>query len=121
MKVNHNEIFKYYQKGIYPDYNKIIAIGDIHGDYNAFLLVLIKAKIIDKNNKWIGGNTHVVQIGDILDRKPRNLDKNDDSELDKKDGNIFSKNKKIIIGVLVVGLVVFFAYKKGLIFKKAGN
>ena len=81
MKVNHNEIFKYYQKGIYPDYNKIIAIGDIHGDYNALLLVLIKAKIIDKDNKWIGGNTHVVQIGDILDRKPRNLDKNDeDSE-----------------------------------------
>jgi hypothetical protein len=81
MKVNHNEIFKYYQKGVYPDYNKIIAIGDIHGDYNAFLLVLNKAKIIDKNNKWIGGNTHVVQIGDILDRKPRNFDKNDeDSE-----------------------------------------
>jgi len=47
--------------------------------------------------------------------------KNDESDLDKKDGNIFSKNKKIIIGVLVVGLVVFFAYKKGLIFKKAGN
>ena len=56
----------------------------------------------------------------IRDRE-LNLDKNDDSELDKKDGNIFSKNKKIIIGVLVVGLVVFFAYKKGLIFKKAGN
>ena len=51
MKVNHNQIFKYYQKGIYPDYNKIIAIGDIHGDYNALLLVLIKAKIIDKDNK----------------------------------------------------------------------
>ena len=56
----------------------------------------------------------------IRDRE-QNLDKNDDSELDKKDGNIFSKNKKIIIGVLVVGLVVFFAYKKGLIFKKTGN
>lgn len=53
-------------------------------------------------------------------REP-NSNKNDDSDLDKKDGNIFSKNKKIIIGVLVVGLVVFFAYKKGLIFKKAGN
>lgn len=56
----------------------------------------------------------------IRDREP-NPNKNDDSDLDKKDGNIFSKNKKIIIGVLVVGLVVFFAYKKGLIFKKAGN
>lgn len=53
--------------------------------------------------------------------REQNLDKNDDDEKEKKDGNIFSKNKKIIIGVLVVGLVVFFAYKKGLIFKKAGN
>ena len=56
-----------------------------------------------------------------IPEREQNLGKNDDSELDKKDGNIFSKNKKIIIGVLVVGLVVFFAYKKGLIFKKAGN
>lgn len=81
MKVNHNEIFKYYQKGVYPEYSKIIAIGDIHGDYEAFLLVLMKAKIIDKDIKWIAGNAHVVQIGDILDRKPRLLDSNDeDSE-----------------------------------------
>ena len=81
MKVNHNEIFKYYQMGIYPKAERVVALGDIHGDYDAFILVLMKAKIIDKNIKWIGGNTHVVQIGDILDRKPRNLDKNDeDSE-----------------------------------------
>ena len=51
MKVNHNEIFKYYQKGIYPDYSRVIAIGDIHGDYDALLTVLIKAKIIDKDVK----------------------------------------------------------------------
>ncbi len=57
---------------------------------------------------------------EMPEREP-NSNKNDESDLDKKDGNIFSKNKKIIIGVLVVGLVVFFAYKKGLIFKKAGN
>lgn len=81
MKVNHNEIFKYYQKGIYPDYNRVIAIGDIHGDYDAFLVVLMKAKIIDKDIKWICGDAHVVQIGDILDRKPRTLGaKDEDSE-----------------------------------------
>ena len=69
---NIKKKYKYikgYTKYIFENKKRIITIGDIHGDYNALLLVLIKAKIIDKNNKWIGGNTHVVQIGDILDTR----------------------------------------------------
>ena len=83
MKVNHNEIFKYYQKGIYPQVEKLYAIGDIHGDFNAFILCLKKAQLIDSNYHWIGKNAHVVQIGDILDRKIRlnSIEHNDeDSE-----------------------------------------
>jgi hypothetical protein len=81
MRVNHNEIFKYYQKGVYPKCKRIIAIGDIHGDYVAFILVLKRANLVNDDLKWIGGDTHVVQIGDILDRKPRNYDNDDeDSE-----------------------------------------
>jgi hypothetical protein len=81
MKVNHNEIFKYYQQGIYPPVEKIYAIGDIHGDFNAFVLVLKKAGLIDNNYHWIGGNSHVVQVGDILDRKVRDTEFTDeDSE-----------------------------------------
>ena len=30
-----------------------------------------KANIIDNNENWIGGNIHVVQMGDVLDRKSR--------------------------------------------------
>lgn len=81
MKVNHNEIFKYYQKGIYGNVDKLYALGDIHGDYNAFLLSLKSIKVIDDNLRWIGGTSHVVQVGDILDRKIRAGDYSDeDSE-----------------------------------------
>lgn len=79
---NHKEIFKYYQKGIYEGINKIYAIGDIHGDFNAFILTLQKAELIDKNYNWCGGNAHVVQVGDILDRKIRDGEYTDeDSEV----------------------------------------
>ena len=81
MKVNHNEIFKYYQLGIYPSYEKVYVFGDIHGDFNAFINVLKKAKIIDNEYHWSGGNAHVVQVGDILDRKIRDTEYTDeDSE-----------------------------------------
>jgi len=76
-----NEIFQYYQNGIYKNVEKIIAIGDIHGDLQAFQSCLRKAKVINQENQWIGGKVHVVQVGDILDRKPRNDDQSDeDSE-----------------------------------------
>ena len=81
MKVNHNEIFKYYQIGVYPKVEKLYALGDIHGDFNAFILCLKKAKLIDNNYHWCGGKAHVVQVGDILDRKIRDVEYSDeDSE-----------------------------------------
>lgn len=45
----------------------IIVIGDIHGDFDLTLRVLKLAKVIDDNNKWIGKNTYVIQVGDQLD------------------------------------------------------
>jgi hypothetical protein len=47
--------------------DRIIVIGDIHGDINGLLKVLVKTKLIDHKSDWIGGNT-LVQLGDILDR-----------------------------------------------------
>lgn len=49
---------------------RIVAVGDVHGDLNQFLTVLRAAKVIDQKNKWIGGKTHLVQVGDIPDRGP---------------------------------------------------
>lgn len=81
MKINHNEAFKYYQLGIYPAYEKVFAIGDIHGDLEVFITILQKANLIDDNYHWCGGNAHVVQVGDILDRKIREVEFSDeDSE-----------------------------------------
>lgn len=54
-------------KSIYPAVSRIVAIGDVHGDYKALLLILQKSKLIDKKNKWIGKNTYLVQLGDQVD------------------------------------------------------
>ncbi len=53
---------------VWKDIDKIIAIGDIHGDFDSFVMILKKAKVVDDELKWIGGKTHLVQTGDILDR-----------------------------------------------------
>lgn len=47
---------------------RIIAIGDLHGDYGQYLEVMHSAGLIDKKGKWSGGKTHLVQTGDITDR-----------------------------------------------------
>ena len=47
---------------------KVVAIGDVHGDYNQFVKALQFAGLTDKENRWIGGKAHLVQTGDVLDR-----------------------------------------------------
>ena len=48
--------------------SRIIAIGDIHGNFRNFKLLLINNKIVDKQLNWINGSTHLVLPGDVLDR-----------------------------------------------------
>jgi hypothetical protein len=49
---------------------RIVAVGDVHGAYQRFLEILRAAAVIDGRNRWIGGRTHLVQTGDVLDRGP---------------------------------------------------
>lgn len=49
---------------------RIVAVGDLHGDFEQFVSVLESANLIDGEGNWIGGKTHLVQTGDILDRGP---------------------------------------------------
>jgi hypothetical protein len=51
----------------YPPVDRIIAIGDIHGDIHFLRNMLRVAGVIDNKDKWGGKNTYVVQIGDQLD------------------------------------------------------
>jgi hypothetical protein len=47
-----------------------VAIGDIHGDFEAFRGVLRDAGIIDAGGRWMASNTTLVQVGDFTDRGP---------------------------------------------------
>jgi len=49
---------------------RVVAVGDVHGDYAALVAVLRSAEVIDQRDHWIGGRTHLVQVGDVPDRGP---------------------------------------------------
>lgn len=51
----------------FPSVERIIVIGDIHGDVKKMVKLLRGLKIIDKNNEWIAGETVLVQMGDQID------------------------------------------------------
>jgi len=52
----------------YASAERIVAIGDLHGDVSAARGVLRLAGVIDAADAWTGGRTVVVQTGDQLDR-----------------------------------------------------
>jgi hypothetical protein len=52
---------------------RIVAVGDLHGDYAAWLTIARAAGLIDANGRWAGGRTTLVQLGDIVDREPDSL------------------------------------------------
>ncbi|MBD3649472.1 MAG: metallophosphoesterase [Pseudomonadales bacterium] len=53
--------------------SRIVAIGDLHGDYEQFVKVMTMAGLIDDEGEWAGGKTHLVQTGDIPDRAADSL------------------------------------------------
>ena len=49
----------------------LIAIGDVHGDFDDFCLLLKKVGLIDAQHHWTGDNAALVQTGDLIDRGPQ--------------------------------------------------
>jgi hypothetical protein len=49
----------------------LIAIGDVHGDFDDFCLLLKRVGLVDSHLHWIGGTTTLVQTGDLIDRGPK--------------------------------------------------
>jgi len=87
---------------VIPKCDKLVCIGDIHGDLCAAIKCLKLAKVIPlsvpnntqnvNNIKWIGKNTIVVQLGDQIDRcRPSNWVDNicveDDEEIYEDEGS----------------------------------
>lgn len=73
----------------------VIAIGDVHGDFDDFVAILQHTGLIDKQNHWAGGKTTLVQVGDLLDRGPKPRDVMDllvglEKEASKDGGRVVS-------------------------------
>jgi hypothetical protein len=51
-----------------PAAERIVAVGDLHGDFEATRRVLRLAGVIDEADHWAGGDLVFVQTGDVLDR-----------------------------------------------------
>ena len=75
----------------------LIAIGDVHGDFDDFIVILEHAGLIDKQNHWAGGKSTFVQTGDLIDRGPKPREVLDlmmslEREASKSGGRVVSLN-----------------------------
>jgi hypothetical protein len=52
---------------------RIVAVGDLHGDFDAWIAIARAARLIDAGNRWSGGAATLVQLGDVTDRGPDSL------------------------------------------------
>ena len=56
--------------GVWTGVDRVVAVGDLHGDYHQFATLLRSAGVIDDAANWSGGRTHLVQTGDVVDEGP---------------------------------------------------
>lgn len=56
-----------------PQPARIVAVGDLHGDFAAWRDIAGAAGLVGRNGQWTGGRTTLVQVGDIADRGPDSL------------------------------------------------
>ena len=52
---------------------RTVAVGDLHGDFEAWETIAEAAQLVDRKGRWSGGSTVLVQLGDITDRGPDSL------------------------------------------------
>jgi hypothetical protein len=50
---------------------RILAVSDIHGEYEALVTFLTRAGVIDGAGHWSWGTGHLVVVGDVVDRGDR--------------------------------------------------
>jgi 3',5'-cyclic AMP phosphodiesterase CpdA len=52
----------------------VVAIGDVHGAYDALNDILAESGVVDAKGRWALGDGHLVLLGDLIDRGPRSTD-----------------------------------------------
>ena len=46
----------------------MVAFADVHGAYTELVTLLRETGIVDAQDRWTAGRTHLVSVGDLLDR-----------------------------------------------------
>lgn len=54
----------------FSDVPRVVAMGDIHGEYQKLTRMLSKADMVDAELNWDAGAAHLVMTGDMVDRGP---------------------------------------------------
>lgn len=90
----------------YTKQDRIIVIGDLHGDYEASIKLFKKLKLINDNLNWIAfpKNTFVVQLGDQVDGGGRGIDETY-GELKLLNFMEEINKKAIMVGGAVISLI----------------
>jgi hypothetical protein len=78
-----------------PAPQRIVAVGDLHGDHAAWIAIARAAGLIDDKGRWAGGAATLVQLGDITDRGPDSL--KIIRHLQKLDGEAKAAGGKVIV------------------------
>ena len=50
---------------------RVVAVGDVHGSHDKLRHLLAGVHLIDESGNWIGGASHLVMVGDLIDRGSR--------------------------------------------------
>ena len=71
----------------------LIAVGDVHGNYEALVGLLTQAGLLNKKTDWSGKRTTLVFTGDLLDRGPDSRQVLDllmklEKQANRKDGHV---------------------------------
>ncbi|HYN43474.1 MAG TPA: metallophosphoesterase [Thermoanaerobaculia bacterium] len=75
---------------------RLVAVGDIHGEYDGFVSILQRAGLIDAKLRWTGGRATFVQVGDYLDRGPH-VRKVKDLLMDLERGAAKKRGKTVVL------------------------
>ncbi len=53
---------------------RVVAFADVHGAYDDWVALLQEVGVVDEQLNWSGGKTHLVSVGDLVDRGPGSRD-----------------------------------------------
>ena len=53
---------------VWSGVERVVAFADVHGAYAEITALLQSVQVVDPDLRWTGGKTHLVSVGDLLDR-----------------------------------------------------